>query len=90
MDKRLIHTLRRLPGYPRFEGKTPLEVIYEWLAESGYAEHKIYEILGPRGYLHVASRVALAPTDEAVELIADGIATTLVEELGYEEDSEPN
>lgn len=87
MDKRTIQALRTLPGYPRFEGKTPLEVIYHWLAKAGYAEHRIYEILGPRGYLHVASRVAVAPTDEAVELIADGIASTLVKELSHEEDS---
>lgn len=47
MRKEMIQALHQLPGYPKFEGQPPLLVLYNWLARSGYPEHKIYEVLGP-------------------------------------------
>jgi hypothetical protein len=86
LDK-LKKALHRLNGYPNFEGKHPMAVIYEWLAEAGFAEHRIYEILGPRGYLKAASHVAIRPTDEAFECLGNSIEESFYGFIRDEEDS---
>ena len=86
LDK-LKKALHRLDGYPHFEGRHPMAVIYQWLAEAGFAEHRIYEILGPRGYLKAASHVAISPTDEAFECLGRSIEESFYGLVAYEEDS---
>jgi hypothetical protein len=86
MIDKLKKALHRLEGYPNFEGRHPMAVIYEWLAEAGFAEHRIYEVLGPRGYLKAATYVALNPTEEAFECLGNSIEETFYGMLAYEED----
>lgn len=87
MVERLKKALHRLDGYPSFDGKHPMAVLYSWLAEAGFAEHRIYEILGPRGYLKAASHVAISPTDEAFECLGQSIEETFYGMIVDEEDS---